>query len=338
MVVRIAEGFDEPDRLPDAPHPRDALQVFGHDAAEATVLAALNGGRWPHGWLISGPEGIGKASFAWRLARHLLATPDETGGFFATEPARSLAVDPDHPVARRMAALSEPRLFLLRRGMNDTGSAVSRDISVREVRNLITFFQTRATDGGQRVAIIDAADDMNTAATNALLKLLEEPPPQVTLLLVCHQPARLLPTIRSRCRDLRLNPLPPGAMVAALDQAGASIAPDQAGPLAELAGGSVRTALGLVRNDGLETYARLVALFARAPGIDRSAMLALADSVAGRGAEARFDLVVGLIDRLLARIAHAAASRQLPPEAAAGESALITRLAPGLAAARHWYL
>jgi len=177
---------------------------------------------------------------------------------------------------------------------------------------------------------------MNTGAANALLKLLEEPPADVTFLVLAHQPHRLLPTIRSRCRELRLMPLAPDPLARALAQAGGEVDETGVQALGELASGSVGEAFRLTNLDGLETYRHLVALMTTLPRLDRPRALALAESAAGKGAEGRFDLIITLLDLLLARIARAGVSRALPPEAAKGESALITRLAPSDAAARGW--
>jgi len=111
--------FPEPDRIEGAPHPRETAHLFGHEAAQAEFLASYTAGRLHHGWMITGPRGLGKATLAWRLARFLLATPADDGGMFAPPPPTSLDIPDDHPVARRLAALSEPRLYLLRRGLND---------------------------------------------------------------------------------------------------------------------------------------------------------------------------------------------------------------------------
>lgn len=324
----------EPDRAEGAPHPRETPRLFGQERAEAAFLDAFTTGRLHHGWLLTGPRGVGKATLAWRIARFLLATPEDTGGLFVAPPPATLDVDPSHPVARRILAGSEGRLFVLRRGPNEKGDALARDIRVEEVRKMKSFFTLSAADGGRRVAIVDAADDLNTAAANALLKLLEEPPERVTLLLVAHQPARLLPTIRSRCRVLPLAPLGPADMGAALAQAGDDSTNPQA--LAELAGGSVGAAIRLSNLDGLALYARLVELLFTLPRMDRPRALALADAVAGRGAEARFDLMLDLIDIILSRLARTGATGRPLPEAAPGESALIARLSPHPQAARGW--
>ncbi len=337
-MAATPDPLPEPDRLEGAPHPRETARLYGHGAAEAEFLAAHARGRLHHAWMLTGPRGLGKATLAWRIARFLLATPTEQDGgmFGAPPPPESLDIDPEHPVARRMKALAEPRLFLLRRGANKTGSALSQVITVEEVRALKKFFALSAADGGARVAIIDSIDEMNPSAANALLKVLEEPPPGVTFLLISHQPARLLPTIRSRCRELRLSPLSPDDMARALDQAGGEINPDQTIALAELAGGSAGEAFRLTNLDGLAAYAALLRLFRDLPRLDRPRVIALAEAAAARGNPEAFDLTLTLIDLFLARLSRAAVTRQTPPEAGPGEAELFARLAPDTRAALIW--
>lgn len=332
----MSDDIPEPDRIEGAPHPRQTPHLFGHAAAEAAFLEAFNTGRLHHGWMITGPRGVGKATLAWKIARFLLAAPEAGGGMFAPPPPDRLDIPDSHPVARRIAALSEPRLFLLRRPYDDKAGRLKQDITVEEVRKMKSFFALSAADGGRRVAIVDSVDEMNPSAANALLKLLEEPPARVTLLLISHQPARLLPTIRSRCRELRLMPLDPAALSDALTQAGGAVEPEARVALAELAGGSVGEAFRMTNTEGLALYARLVALCATLPRLDRPRALALAEAGAARGAEATFELIVTLIDLFLARLARAGTLGQCPPEAAPGEAALIARLAPDAEAARIW--
>ena len=326
----------EPDRMEGAPHPRNTVRLIGQAAAEAAFLTAHNAGRLHHGWIITGPRGVGKATLAWRIARFLLATPDSDGGMFAPPPPQTLDIPVGTSIARRMAALSEPRLTLLRRPWDDKAERLKADITVDEVRKLKSYFTLSAADGGQRVAIIDAVDEMTVSAANALLKLLEEPPAKVTLLLISHQPARLLPTIRSRCRELRLMPLSPGDLSDALTQAGGEVAPEDRTALAELAGGSVGEAFQMTNLEGLKLYGALIRVLATLPRLDRHMALALAEAGAKKGAEAQFDLIVTLIDLFLARLARAGTLLQLPPEAARGEAALIERLSPSPAHARIW--
>ncbi|MFT7254485.1 MAG: DNA polymerase-3 subunit delta' [Paracoccaceae bacterium] len=324
----------QPDQVEGAPHPRAAATVFGHAAAEATFLEAYNSDRLHHAWLLTGPRGIGKATLAWRMARFLLATPPTDGGFFAAPVPDSLDIAASHPVNARLAALSEPGLMLLRRPWDAKTQRLKQVISVDEVRRVKSFFSFSATDGGRRVVIVDAADEMNISAANALLKVLEEPPKATTLLLVCHQPMRLLPTIRSRCRTLRLGPLDGDQMALALTQAG--IAADNMDSLAELADGSVGDAVRLIEQDGLALYRDLVGLLATLPRLDRTRARRMADGAAARGAEARFELLLNLADRMLTRLSKQGATGIAQPQIVPGEAEVFSRLAPNMQAARDW--
>ncbi|MCB2128013.1 MAG: DNA polymerase III subunit delta' [Rhodobacteraceae bacterium] len=333
------ETLPEPDRIEGAPHPRDTALLVGQGAAEREFLDAYASGHLHHAWLITGPLGIGKATLAWRLARFLLAQPagDGGGGLFGDAPPmpETLDISPDHPVARRLQAGSEGRLFALRRAWDEEKKRLKTVITVDEVRRLRTFLQLSSADGGRRAVIVDPADEMNTAAANALLKMLEEPPSGVTFLIVGHQPARLLPTIRSRCRELRLGTLGPDDLARAIAATGAGVADDGAA-LAELAGGSVGEAIRLINLDGIELYRALVALFNTLPQFDRAQALALADRAAQRGQAERLDLLVALIGLFLARLARAGSRGATGPEAAPGEAALLARLAPDANAGRRW--
>ena len=333
------DTLPEADRVEGAPHPRETLDLIGQGAAERAFLAAFGAGRLHHGWLITGSRGLGKATLAWRIARFLLADPDAPGeaGMFAAPPPESLAIARDHPVMRRTMALSEPRLKLLRRAWDDKARRLKTQLTVEEVRELRSFFALSATDGGRRVVIVDSADEMNPSAANAILKLLEEPPPRTVLLLTSHQPSSLLPTIRSRCRELRLAPLNAPDMAAALAQAGGEVAPAEVRPLAALSAGSVGAALQLLNLDGLKLYGDIVALMARLPDLDRPRAIALAESVAARGREERLDLLFTLLDLAVSRLARTGVTGQPPaPEAAPGEAEAMMRLAPTPASGRAW--
>nr|WP_319246686.1 DNA polymerase III subunit delta' [uncultured Celeribacter sp.] len=330
----------EADCAPGAPHPRKTAQLFGQAQAEADFLEAFRSNRLHHAWLITGPRGVGKATLAWRIARFLLSQPvdDGTGGGLFGEtppPPDTLEIGHESPVYRRSAQLAEPRLCLIRREWDAKKGRHGAGISVEEVRKLNGFFHMSAADGGRRVVIVDSADEMNISAANALLKTLEEPPKHATLLLVSHQPSRLLPTIRSRCRELRLGPLVPEDLARALDAAGFDAA-DQSDALAELSSGSVGEALRLTNLNGMEAYADLIALFDGLPRLDRARALKLAESCVGAANLDHFELVLGLIDRFLVRLARAGAGRPPVVEAAPGEAALLSRLAPDSYAARDW--
>lgn len=322
----------EPDRIDGAPHPRDTLRLFGQDTAEATFLDAVANDRLHHGWLITGPRGVGKATLAWRMARFLLSE-EPGGGLFG--PPESLDVLPDHPVSHRIAAGSEPGLLVIRRGADAKTGKLRAQITVDEVRKLRDFFGMSAAEGGRRVVIVDAADEMNVSAANALLKLLEEPPKGAMLLLIAHQPARLLPTIRSRCRELRLTSLGEEDMGRALHQAIGDDVPDSAA-LAQLAGGSVGEAVRLMAGGGVSVYAEIVSLLGALPRLPRDELLKLCNSLTGKDAGDKFDLVVRLFDLALSRLARSGASGVRFPDAVRGEADMIARLSPTPQAARLW--
>ncbi|MGC2640233.1 MAG: DNA polymerase III subunit delta', partial [Pseudolabrys sp.] len=185
--------------------PRETTALFGHGDAERGLLDAYKSGRIPHAWLIGGPPGIGKATLAFRLARFVLAHPDPLTS--EVQKATSLAVDPAHPVARRIAAQAQGDLLVLERSINEQTGKLYTVIRVDDVRRTVSFFGSTAGEGGWRIAIVDAIDDLQREGANAILKVLEEPPQRSLLLLISHAPGRELPTIRSRCRRLLLRPL-----------------------------------------------------------------------------------------------------------------------------------
>ncbi|MBM7069905.1 DNA polymerase III subunit delta' [Actibacterium sp. 188UL27-1] len=327
----------EADRLNGALHPRHTPALLGQSAAEETFLQAFNAGRVHHAWLISGPAGVGKATLSWRIARFLLATPvaQADGLLGDPKPIATLDIPAEHPVARRVIALSEPRLFLLRRPWDDKAKRLKQDITVDEARKLKGFFALSAAEGGRRVVIIDTANQMNIAAANAVLKLLEEPPENTTLLLISDQPSALLPTIRSRCRTLHCVPLGSDDLAFAL----AAQDPEADSPsaaVAALAGGSVGAAVSLVMQDGVDLYRRLVTLIQTVPKLNRPDSIALADWAAARGAEGRLDMTLNLIHLFLARLARSGVVGPPAIEAAEGEAALFARLCPAAGAARAW--
>ena len=170
--------------------PRLTRALVGHQTQQTTFLYALNGGRMPHAWLLTGPKGVGKASFAYLAARAVL-----TGG--AIE-ALSPAIE--NSEAHLVEEGAHPDLFVLKRSYNHKTQKFRGDIPVDAARELKHSFNLSAGRGGWRVAIIDSIDDMNKNGVNALLKLIEEPPEKCLFLIVCHNPGRVLDTIRSRCR------------------------------------------------------------------------------------------------------------------------------------------
>jgi DNA polymerase-3 subunit delta' len=293
-------------------HPRETSGLFGHREAEAALLNAYRSGRIPHAWLIGGPQGIGKATLAYRMARFVLAHGDPLAP--AVQRAETLRVDPDEAVARQVAAGSHGGLLTLERTVNERG-VLRAVITVDETRETISFFGSTAAAEGWRVCIVDTVDELNPNAANALLKILEEPPQQSLFLLVSHAPARVLATIQSRCRKLRLRPLTTDDVIRAAAEA-AAIDPNDP-DLAEAAAaseGSVARALTLLGGDALKLQQRTAALLASLPKVDPRELHALGDSLGGsdRVALAAF---VDSVDRWLGerlRVDQANANQDLP--------------------------
>ena len=284
-------------------HPRETRPLEGVEAPTADFLVAMTRGRLHHAWLLCGPKGAGKASFAYAAARRLLgAEPDPS--------ASPLASRPDDPVSRMVAAQSHPDLFTLEVGVGDGGTA-RKSIPVDEARRLAGFFAKSPAIARCRVAIVDAADDLNLNAANAILKTLEEPTGQGVLFLVSHAPGRLLATLRSRCRRLAFAPWPSAELEAFIVRRCGATA-DEARRLAELARGSPGRALDLAAAGALELDRQAGDWLARLPEIDAPALQALADGFRGGEGPRRFALVMERLgDRLRDAAAEAAAQGRL---------------------------
>ena len=287
----------------EIPHPRDVFAYEGGETVEQAFVSALGRGRLHHAWLLVGPEGVGKATFAYRAARRLLGA--------APTPARGvLGAAPDDPVCRQIMARAHPDLMVLQRDLED--GKIRRGISVDEARSLPEFFAKSPASAPYRVAIIDAVDDLNVNAANAVLKTLEEPPARGVLLLVSHAPGGLLPTIRSRCRRLRFAP-PEESAAAAWVADRAEVDMETATRLLRMARGAPGRAWRLAASGVLEADQAAHDILRRLPKTDDAAMQALADGFRGPAGQARFEL---LFDRLADRVRQEATAAALEGEGA----------------------
>lgn len=299
----------EPDQLEGYPHPRERAELIGHASAEQAFLDAYRGGRLHHAWIIGGPEGIGKATLAYRIARFLLAHPDPTAS--AVQKANDLSVDPKLPAARKVAALSHPDLAALRRTINPDTKRPRQDIPIDMVRKATAMFGATAGEGGWRVGVIDAAEDLNRAGANALLKTLEEPPARAIFLIVSHAPGRLLPTIRSRCRRLDLAPLNQDDLKRLLlDLTGEH--DDVIANAVAQSRGSVRRAIAMLDPDLAAMGQRTQSLLSSLPELPHKALLEIAGQASGRDSDALYDEMLDatrgwLAEQLTARAGEGAA-------------------------------
>lgn len=277
---------EQHDTLDGVPEPSETARVFGHREAAAMVASAYREGRLSHALILAGSRGIGKATLAYHIAHHLLRHPAAEAA-----PDELALPDPASSLSRQIAMGAHPSIIHLTRPLNDKTKTFRTVLSVDEIRRVARFLSMTSHDGGYRVVIVDPADDMNRNAANALLKNLEEPPSRTIFLLIAHSEGNLLPTIRSRCQLVRLSPLKTDDLAAALNAAHQNF-PERGETREALvlrSGGSVREAILLVAHGGLEIADTLDRL-ARTADLDTIAAHKLADVVASRGEDIRFDI------------------------------------------------
>ncbi|PTW60235.1 DNA polymerase III delta prime subunit [Breoghania corrubedonensis] len=309
MASGDTDTYPEFDRIEGLPLPREQMRLIGHREAETMLLEAYRTDRLHHAWLIGGPKGIGKATLAFRMARFVLSHPDRDAPQLAL--AADLSVDPTDQSVRRILAGSHGDLLHLRRPWDEKAKRFKSFLTVDEVRRTVSFFGSTSSYGGWRVCIVDAADDMNASAANALLKILEEPPQKCLFFVLSHSPGRLLPTIRSRCRRLDLKPLSPQEISRGLemfDRAGGDAA-----QAADLADGSLRRAIQLLDAGGIEVANGLDRLIAALPDPDLRQIHRFADAISDRKAEESYRIFLDLLRDWLDRRVHEDAAAGVPP-------------------------
>jgi DNA polymerase-3 subunit delta' len=291
----------EADALEDIPLPRERESLIGHEEAEQALLAAYRSRRMHHAWILAGPKGIGKATLAFRFARFALAHPDPAAPEVLA--ARDLSLAGTHPDFRKVAGGAHPGLLHLRRPYDPKRKSkdkIKQDLTVDEIRRTVPFFGSTGAEGSWRICIVDAADDMNINAANALLKVLEEPPQRSLFLVLSHAPGRLLPTIRSRCRLLPMRELDREQVLAGLAGLGvAEPASRTAQRATELAHGSLRKAITLADGDTIALADAFAGLVSGLPKLDMAAAHDLADHVARAGADDAWTLFQDLVGECL---------------------------------------
>ena len=316
--------------LPDPFDPRRNTAFRGHVAAERAVLDAWNAKRMPHAWLFTGPAGIGKASFAYRVTRFVLSGGGEVG-LFGDGPD-SLHVDPAAGTVRRVASGGHPDLRVLERGMaNDQGKVTENIINAYQARRMVEFLYQTPAESDWKVLIVDGADDLNPTAANALLKAMEEPPARALILLTANRPGALLPTIRSRCRTLPMRPLPDEDVSALLEERRPDMGGEERALLVALAEGSIGRAVALADAGGVDLYRGMIGLIARLGRLDAVSLHTLAETFARKGAERDFDTFRQLFawwgQRLLRNEAAGEETRAILAEE--GEAVASMRRLPG---------
>lgn len=292
----------------------DNITIKGHEGAEQMFLDAYNSDRLHHAWLITGPRGIGKASLAHKMARFLLHNPpvDSAGPSLFGDALEKVALttldtDPDSSINRVITAGSHGDIFVVKRQPHEKTGKMKAEIAVDDVRKMLKFFVKTSFEGGWLIAIIDSADEMNRASANAVLKALEEPPENTLLILLAHAPGQLLPTVTSRCRQLRLQPLERETVSEILMRHSPDLGADEINGYTTLSDGSPGYAINLVEQQGLALYIQLLEILSSLPRLDVPLAHKLAGSLSSKNDEKKYalfgELLTAFINRMIRHVA-----------------------------------
>ncbi len=306
------------DRLDGIPYPGEHQNLLGHDASLEQLNQTFSSGHMHHAWLITGPRGIGKATLALTFAAHVfscknsdIATPD-------TGSKNTSKFQVSDRVASQIAKGGHPNILHLSRPWDQKTKRFKSTLTIDEIRRTHLFFGTTAGEDNWRICIIDTADDMNVNAANALLKVLEEPPSRTIFLVLCHSPGSILPTIRSRCRHLPIRPLEENDLRDALHSLNCPIDDlDEAsrGPLMSLSGGSVRSAIILLQQNGLALVSRFNQILTgttSSNGVDWPSAHKLADELSRKANEEQYNLLFDVAHNHISQIIHHSAQQSNP--------------------------
>ncbi len=322
--------------------PSKTYELIGHESAEKQFIDAWQLDRVPHAWLISGLEGIGKATLAYRIARFVLKADNKEiikneslFGDNTEEVSLQLSVSKDLPHCKQIEAGAHPDLRVLEPGwINPKTGRASQKIVIDQIRKSTGI--TNLTTAGWRVIIIDPADAMNINAANALLKSLEEPPLKTLFLLVSHAPGRLLPTIRSRCRRLELQPLSAEKIKSFLSRT--EMKKKSIAGVANLSGGSIGKALQLATGSGYDLYEAFYRVVSSLPKLDIQSVHDLSDLASRKNEDGTetFAMLVNLIPDWIGSLILISAGGKIETEVIVGENELKLRLFEGGASLDSW--
>ena len=328
------------DQFMGIPHPSETTTLFGQRKACEQFLEAFSADRLHHGWLLTGLRGIGKATLAWQIAKFLLTTPDpkkDPASLDTAEKRTNLNVDENHPTVRRIRSGSERGLLHIQCPYDEKRKRFKQVITVDEIRKLNSFFTLSAMDGGRRIVIVDSADDMNRNASNALLKILEEPPQNAYLFLISHNPAKLLPTIRSRCCEIQLEVLDQSDLTNALRTLEIIFEDSDMPAILELAGGSVGEAIKLINQNGLSIYRTVLEVLSSLPSLDLNKIISISEQFNHSDGGEKFVFFVSLLDLALKRLALSPLKRNAPQTVKIlNEQIIFLRLCPDHRSAVKW--
>lgn len=282
--------------------PRENLDLFQHDAHEKTLLTLYNNGTLPHALIFAGPSGVGKATMAFRLARFLLkhgAGGDDAQDSLFGDPLPkpvNMTVAADDPVFRKVASGGHPDLRYIERAFDEKRGVNKGVVDIESIREIAPFLRKTTAEGGWRIVIVDEADLMNRQAQNAILKILEEPPPKSLLILICNRLGAMIPTIRSRCRTFHFAPLPPAMLGDLLRRAAPGAADSDLDIIASLADGSLGRAIALHEEKGHLTLRTIIGFLEDWSSLDWERIHPMADNLSRADSEKGYQIFASVFE------------------------------------------
>ena len=328
------------DKIAGAPHPMLANEIIGHSSQKLSFLSSFASNRLPQCWLLAGDMGIGKASFAWLIAKFLLTTkyqPADLKIDLSKTNINSILEPQSGSTLNRIISGSEQRVYVVRRGYNEKRKAFFKNISIEDVRKLQSYCSLSIADGGKRIIIIDTADDLNKSSSNALLKLLEEPPKNTIFLLISHQPNLLLPTIKSRCQKLSFSNLDQTDLGAVLTAIGCKIEPSDEVSLSVLSKGSAGAACRLINSNCINLYRDILNIASSLPNLNTNKILQLSQNYFAKTKPSEFEIFIEMMQHFFSRLCKTGVMQKpVLPSVTDNETKIMKSLCPNLKSARLW--
>ena len=328
------------DKIAGAPHPMLANEIIGHSSQKLSFLSSFASNRLPQCWLLAGDMGIGKASFAWLIAKFLLTTkyqPADLKIDLSKTNINSILEPQSGSTLNRIISGSEQRVYIVRRGYNEKRKAFFKNISIEDVRKLQSYCSLSIADGGKRIIIIDTADDLNKSSSNALLKLLEEPPKNTIFLLISHQPNLLLPTIKSRCQKLSFSNLDQTDLGAVLTAIGCKIEPSDEVSLSILSKGSAGAACRLINSNCINLYRDILNIASSLPNLNTNKILQLSQNYFAKAKPSEFEIFIEMMQHFFSRLCKTGVMQKpVLPSVTDNEAKIMKSLCPNLKSARLW--
>ena len=328
------------DKIAGAPHPMLANEIIGHSSQKLSFLSSFASNRLPQCWLLAGDMGIGKASFAWLIAKFLLTTkyqPADLKIDLSKTNINSILEPQSGSTLNRIISGSEQRVYVVRRGYNEKRKAFFKNISIEDVRKLQSYCSLSIADGGKRIIIIDTADDLNKSSSNALLKLLEEPPKNTIFLLISHQPNHLLPTIKSRCQKLSFSNLDQTDLGAVLTAIGCKIEPSDEVSLSILSKGSAGAACRLINSNCINLYRDILNIASSLPNLNTNKILQLSQNYFAKAKPSEFEIFIEMMQHFFSRLCKTGVMQKpVLPSVTDNEAKIMKSLCPNLKSARLW--